>query len=90
MIHGKEVASIQNFKQNFHPEHKSYVKLHISSVTLCDLFSFIPSTPPYWHQEKPLGCSEFSKRNYSLKQYVYIAADLGIMLQASWHIPEDN
>ena len=35
MIYRKEVAYI-------HPEHKTYIKLQISSVTVCDLFSFIP------------------------------------------------
>ena len=90
MIKGKEVAYIEKFQQNFHPEHKSYIKLHISSVTLCDLFSFIPFIPTYWRQHKPLSCSEFAEPNYLFKRYVYIVAYIGIMLQASWHIPEGN
>ena len=40
MIQGKEVGYIQKFYQNFDPEYKSYIKVHISSVTLCDLFYF--------------------------------------------------
>ena len=90
MIKGKEVAYIEKFQQNFHPEHKSYIKLHISSVTLCDLFSFNPLIPAYWHQEEPLGCSEFGEPNYVFKRYVYIVPYLAIMLQASWHIAEGN
>ena len=38
MIQGKEVGYIQKFYQNFHPEYKSYIKEHISSVNLCDPF----------------------------------------------------
>ena len=38
MIQGKEVGYIQKFYQNFHPEYKSYIKVHISSVNLCDPF----------------------------------------------------
>ena len=33
MIVGKQVAYIQKFWQNFHPECKTYIKLHISSVS---------------------------------------------------------
>ena len=62
---------------------RNYITLHISFVTLCDLFSFIPSIPTYWQQEKPLGCNEFVGTNYLFKQHVYIVADLAIMLQAS-------
>ena len=86
MIQRKKFAYIQNF----HQEYKSYIKLHISSVTPCDIFLFIPSIPTYWHQEEPLGCSEFAEPSYLFKQHVNIVAELAIMLQASWHIPEGN
>ena len=60
------------------------------SVTLCHLFPFNPFIPTDWHQQEPLGCSEFSEPIYLFKQYVYIVAYLRILLQASWHIPEGN
>ena len=63
---------------------------YISSVNPCDLFLFIPLIPTYWHQEEPLGCSEFAEPSYLFKQHVNIVAELAIMLQASWHIPEGN
>ena len=63
---------------------------YISSVNPCDLFLFIPLIPTYWHQEEPLGCSEFAEPSYLFKRYVYIVAYLGIMLHTSWHIPEGN
>ena len=70
--------------------HKSYTRLHVSSGTLCDLFSFIPFIPTDCHQQTPLGCSKFAEPSYLFKQDVYIVASLEIMLQASWHIPEGN
>ena len=90
MIKGKEVAYIEKFQQNFHPEHKSYIKLHISSVTLCDLFSSIPLIPTYWHKEEPLGCKEFPEPNYLFKPYVYIVAYFGIMSEVYWDVPKGN
>ena len=35
------------------PGYKTYIELHISSVTLCNLFKFNPLIPSDWHQEKP-------------------------------------
>ena len=90
MIVGKQVAYIQKFWQNFHPECKTYIKLHISSVSPCDLFWFIPSIPTYWHQEEPLGCSEFTEPIYLFKRNAYIVAYLAIMLLASRHKAEGN
>ena len=66
------------------------MKFHISSVTLCDLSLVNPVIPTYWHQQEPFRCSEFREPNSVFKRYVYIVAFLGIMLQASWHIPEIN
>ena len=66
------------------------MKLHVSSVTPDDLFSFIPSIPTYWHQEETWGCTEFSEPNYLLKWHVFILAYPAITLQASWHIADDN
>ena len=53
-IMGQEIASLQKIRQNFCPGFKSYIKFHISSVTLCDLSFFNPLVPTYWHQEEPL------------------------------------
>ena len=89
-IMGEEIASLQKIRQNFYPGFKSYIKFHISSVTLCDLSLFNILIPTYWHQEEPSRPSEFGQSNYVFKRYVYIVAYLGIMLQASWHIPEGN
>ena len=89
-IMGQEIASLQKIRQNFYPGFKSYIKFHISSVTLCDLSLFNLLIPTYWHQEEPSRPSEFGQSNYVFKRYVYIVAYLGIMLQASWHIPEGN
>ena len=69
------------------PEYKSYIKLYISSVTVCDLFSFIPLIPFHWHQEEPMGFKEFPEPNYLFKRYIYIVAYFGIMLEVYWHIP---
>ena len=66
------------------------MKFHISPVTLYDLSLFNPSRRTYWHQEEPFWCSEFGEPNSVFKRYVYIVAYVGIMLQASWHIPEIN
>ena len=41
LIQRKEVPYIQRVQQNFHQEHKSYIKLYVPSLTLCDLFSTI-------------------------------------------------
>ena len=54
------------------------------------LFPFNPFIPTDWHQQEPLCWSEFAEPNYLFKWYVYIVAYLGIMLQASWYIPEGN
>ena len=89
-IMGQEIASLQKIRQNFCPGFRSYIKFHISSVTLCDLSLFNILIPTYWHQEEPSRPSEFGQSNYVFKRYVYIVAYLGIMLQASWHIPEGN
>ena len=83
MIKGKEVAYIQKFLQNIHWKYQSYINLHTSSVTHCDLFSFIPSIPTYWAQEGHLGYSVIAESNYLFKQHVYIVSYLAIMLQAS-------
>ena len=90
MIQGKEIAYNNKSSQNFHPEHKSYIKLHIFSQKICITFLFNLLIPTYWHQEEPSGCSEFGEPNYAFKRYAYIVAYLGITLQASWHIPEGN
>ena len=37
-IKGKEVAWLQNVWQNFSPGCESYIKLHISFISLCGLF----------------------------------------------------
>ena len=66
------------------------MKFHISSVTLCDPSLVNPVIPTYWQQEEPLRCSQFGEPNCIFKTYVYIVAYVGIMLQASWHIPETN
>ena len=62
-IEDKEIAEVPKVKQNRYPRHKSYIKLHISSVTLCDLFSLKPLISAYWHEEEPLGCSVFAEFN---------------------------
>ena len=80
MTYREEVAYI-------HPEHKIYIKLRISSVTVCDFFSFIPLITFHWHQEELIGCKEFPEPNYFFNRYVYIVAYFGIMLEIYWHIP---
>ena len=90
MIQPKKVPYIQKVQQNLHPEQKSYIKLHISSITLCELFSFNLLILTYWHQQEPLRSSELGEPNYVFKRYVYIVAYLGITLQAFWHIAEGN
>ena len=60
---GKKVAQLQKVKQNFCPWYKSSSKLHISPVTLCDLFSFNLLIPTYWHQPEPLSRSVFAESN---------------------------
>ena len=90
MIEGEEVPYLQKFYQNFHLEYKSYINLHISSVTYCDFLSFIRSISTYWPQEKALGCNVFAEDNYIFKQHMYIAAYVAIILQASWHISKCN
>ena len=40
-------------KLNLYRGSKSYIKLHISSVTLCDLSLSNTLIPTYWQQEKP-------------------------------------
>ena len=66
------------------------IKAISNSVALCHIFPFNFFVQTDWHQEEPLGCSEFEEHNYLLKRYVCIIAYLGIMLKASWHIREDN
>ena len=66
------------------------MKLHISSVPLCHLFPFNSFILTDSHQEEPLGYSVFAEPNYLFIQHIYVAAHLAIMLQASYHIAEDN
>ena len=89
---GSRDRKFLNFKRSTKTTqgYKSYIKFHLSSVTLCDLSLFNPLIPTYWHQEETLCCSEFREPNYVFKSYIYNVAYLGIMLQASWHIPEGN
>ena len=88
MIQGKEVAYIQIAKLS--PTAQKLYQIPYIFCPLCDLFSFIPLIATYWHQEEPLGCSEFAEPNYSFKQYIYIVAYFGIMLEVYWHVAEGN
>ena len=67
----------------------NYIYLLQPSVISLSLFIH-PFIPTDWHQQDTLGCCQFEEPHYLLKWYVYIVAYLGIMLQASWHIPEGN
>ena len=68
--------------------YKTYIKLHISSVTVWHLFQFYPVIPTDWRQEKPLGYSAFAEPNYLFTQHIYLPAYLAIILQVSCHIAE--
>ena len=89
-IKGKEVTKLQKVQQKFHPEYKSYIKLHIAAVILHHLFSLNLLIPTYCDQEEPLGPSVFAEPKILFLQHIYIAPHLAIMLQASWHIAEGN
>ena len=89
-IKGKEVAELQKVKQKFYPEYRSYIKLHIAAVILHHPFSLNPLIPTYCHPEEPLGLSVSPEPKILFTWHIYIAAQLAIMLQASWHIAEGN
>ena len=86
----KEVAELQKVQQNFYPEYRSYIKLHISAVILQHSFSLNTLIPTYCHPEEPLGHSVFPEQKILFTQHIYIVAHLAIVLQASWHIAEIN
>ena len=67
-IKGQEVAELQKVWRKFYPGYKSYIKFHLSSVTLCDLSFFNPLIPTYWHQEEPMRCSDLGEPNYAFKR----------------------
>ena len=87
---GRKLLNFKMSGKTFNSGYKSYIKLHISSARLCDLFPFKPLIPTYWHQEEPFGCSVFAEPNWLFKQHIYIFSYLTIMLQVSWHIAEGN
>ena len=74
----------------FSPRTQKLYQITCIFCNLSNLLSFIPFILTDWHLQKPLGCSEFAEPNCLFKRYVYIVAYLGIILQASWHIPEGN